>query len=49
MTFEIVVIALGLLFIVLVMAFVMNPPEAWVKKFFRVQTKRNRNDTNKPE
>jgi|1186.fasta_scaffold372808_2 multisubunit Na+/H+ antiporter MnhB subunit len=47
MTFEIVVIALGLLFIVLVMAFVMNPPEAWIKKFFRVQTKRDSSDTDK--
>jgi hypothetical protein len=27
-------VGLGLLFLIAVMAFVLNPPEAWVKKVF---------------
>lgn len=34
MVLEVIIMALGVVIIVLVMAFIVNPPEAWVKKFF---------------
>jgi hypothetical protein len=34
MLVEEIIIGVGLLFIVLIMALIMNPPEALVKKFF---------------
>ncbi len=35
MFWDIVFVVSGLVFLVLVMAFVLNPPEAWIKKVFR--------------
>lgn len=35
MFLDIILIAAGLIVLVLIMAFVLNPPEAWVKKFFK--------------
>jgi hypothetical protein len=34
MLLDIVLIAAGFIVLVLIMALVLNPPEAWVKKFF---------------
>jgi hypothetical protein len=34
MLVDIVLIAAGFIFLVLIMALVLNPPEAWLKKFF---------------
>ena len=31
----IAMMVLGLLLVVLMMALIINPPEAWIKKFFR--------------
>jgi hypothetical protein len=35
MFLNIILIAAGFIALVLIMAFVLNPPEAWVKKFFK--------------
>jgi hypothetical protein len=34
MVTDIVLVVAGLVVLVLIMAFVLNPPEAWVKRFF---------------
>jgi hypothetical protein len=35
MLLNIILIAAGLIALILIMAFVLNPPEAWVKKMFK--------------
>jgi len=40
------IIALGILFVILMMVFIINPPEAWIKKvFYRNEPKRNEKDS----
>ena len=39
----IAMMALGLVLVLLMMAFIINPPEAWIKKFFK-RGGRNKND-----
>jgi hypothetical protein len=34
MLFDIALIVLGLVIIIAMMVFVINPPEAWIKKYF---------------
>jgi uncharacterized membrane protein len=42
MLLNIIWIGLGLIFLIAVMAFVLNPPEAWVKRAFHGKKKQNR-------
>ncbi len=37
---DIALIAFGLIFVILVLVFVINPPEAWVKRVFHGQSKK---------
>jgi hypothetical protein len=37
---DLALIVLGLIFIVLIMAFVINPPEAWIKRVFNSKPKK---------
>jgi hypothetical protein len=46
---DIALIIFGLLFIIASMAFVLNPPEAWVKKaFHRSESPKTAEDSAKP-
>jgi hypothetical protein len=38
---EIIIISVGLIMVVLIMALIMNPPEALVKKFYHRNSKRS--------
>ncbi len=45
-TMLLAIIALGILFVILMMVFIINPPEAWIKKvFYRNEPKRNEKDS----
>lgn len=41
---DILLVAGGLIALILIMAFVLNPPEAWVKKAFHRENKPNSGD-----
>jgi hypothetical protein len=49
MDLDLVVIIFGLIFFVLAMAFILNPPEAWVKRAFRVKPKNSTNRNQKQQ
>jgi hypothetical protein len=38
---EIIIIAVGMIMVVLIMALIMNPPEALVKRFYHRNSKRS--------
>jgi hypothetical protein len=40
MVTDFILVGLGLLALILIMAFVLNPPEAWIKKVFHPKPKR---------
>ena len=44
-TMLLTLIILGILFMVLMMAFIVNPPEAWVKKVFLKKSQAKKKDS----
>lgn len=44
MWLDITLVVLGLIFLIAVMALILNPPEAWVKRAFLKKTRKNKDE-----